>query len=115
VDGNLANPEPFDSRTLTATRNGHADRRVVVPMIVEFDHIRCKVSEWNVSGFTLETPFTGSKLGDVRSAHVLLRISYVDIGFDIPCQVIRETEVGAAEFKFLGAFTEQAALLYRVA
>ena len=84
-------------------------------MIVEFDQIRCKASEWDVSGFMLETPLPGSRLGDVASAHVVLRISDVDIGLDIPCQVVRETEVGAAEFKFLGAFTEQAAVLYRVA
>src|SRR5437868_5625707 len=115
MDGNLANPESDDSRTLTAASNDHADPRVAVPMIVEFDHIRCKVGEWDLSGFTLETPFPGPRLDDVRSAQLVLRISDLDIGFDIRCQVTRETEVGAGEFKFLGAFTEQAALLYRVA
>ena len=104
-----------DSGTLTKASNRHADPLVAVPMIVEFDQVRCKVSEWDVSGFMLETPLPGSKLGDVASAHVVLRVSDVDIGLDIPCQVVRETEVGAAEFKFLGAFTEQAAVLYRVA
>ena len=84
-------------------------------MIVEFDNSRCKVSDWNVAGFTLDMPFPGPKLGDVRSAHVSLRIGDVDVGFDIPCQVERETELGAIEFNFLGAFTGQAALLYRVA
>ena len=80
-------------------------------MIVELDHFRSKASAWSVSGFSLETAVPGLNLGDVRSAHVLLRISDVDLGFDIPCQVTGESEIGAAEFEFLGAFTEPAALL----
>jgi multidrug resistance efflux pump len=115
VDGSLANPKPNDSRTLTMVSSGHADPRVSVPMVVEIDRIRCEVSEWSVSSFVLGTPLSGLSVGDVRSAHVVLRISDVDLGFDIPCQVTREAGGGAVEFKFLGAFTEQAALLYRVA
>ena len=88
---------------------------MAVPMIVELDGSRCEVSEWNVGGFAPETPLPGPRLKEVRTAHVILRIGDVEVGFDIPCQVTRETELGAAEFKFLGAFTEQAALLYRVA
>jgi len=95
--------------------SGHSDPRVAVPMIVEIDNTRSNVSEWNTSGFALEKPLLGAKLEDVRSAHVVLRINDVDIGFDIPCQVAKETELGAVDFKFLGAFTQQAALLYRVA
>ena len=96
-------------------RSDHSDPRVAVPMIVEIDNTRSHVSEWNVSGFALENPLPGLKVEEVRTAHVVLRVNDVDIGFDIPCQVAMETELGAAEFKFLGAFTEQAALLYRVA
>jgi len=90
------------------------DLRVDVPMIVEIDNVRRSVSEWNVSGFALDKPLPGVNSGDVRTAHVGLRISDLDIGFDIPCQVTRETQMGAVDFKFLGAFTEQAALLYRI-
>ena len=57
-----------DSGTLTKASNRHADPLLAVPMIVEFDHIRCKASDWSVSGFRLETPLPGPKLGDVRSA-----------------------------------------------
>lgn len=114
---NLADPKFYNKKTeqVKFADSGHSDPRVTVPMIVEFDSNRCKVSDWNIAGFTLDTPLPGPTLGDVRSAHVVLRISDVDVGFDIPCQVGRDTELGAVEFKFLGAFTEQAALLYRVA
>src|SRR5260370_30323316 len=33
---------------------------------------------------------------------------------DIPSRVTRWTQMGAVDFKFLGRFTEQAALLYRI-
>jgi multidrug resistance efflux pump len=84
-------------------------------MIVELEHYRSKASAWSVNGFSLEAAVPGLNLGDVRSAHVALRISDVDLGFDIPCQVTWASEIGATEFKFLGAFTEPAALLHRIA
>ena len=115
VDGNLADLKSDVSRALTTAGDAHADPRVGVPMIVELDHFRSTASAWSVSGFSLETAVPGLSIGDVRSAHVVLRISDVDLGFDIPCQVTRESEIGAAEFKFLGAFTEPAALLHRIA
>jgi hypothetical protein len=117
MDGNLAKPTPHENRIeeSSGARNNHAEPQVAVPMIVELDGTRCEVSEWNVGGFAPETPLPGPRLKEVRTAHVILRIGDVEVGFDIPCQVTRETELGAAEFKFLGAFTEQAALLYRVA
>jgi multidrug resistance efflux pump len=115
VDGNLADPTPDHSRLLTTSSTSHTDPRVGVPMIVELEHFRSKASAWSVSGFSLETAVPGLKLGDVRSAHVALRISDVDLGFDIPCQVTRASEIGATEFNFLGAFTEPAALLHRIA
>jgi len=117
VDGNLARPEPHDYRTASSARasNDHTEPRVAIPMVVELDGTRCDVGAWSVSGFTLETPLPGPRLKDVKTGHVLLRIGDVEVGFDIPCQVTQEAELGAAEFAFLGAFTEQAALLYRVA
>lgn len=94
---------------------GHRpDLRVAVPMIVEIGNVRRSASEWNVSGFALDKPLPGLNSGDVRTARVVLRINDLDVGFDIPCQVMRETEMGSVDFKFLGAFTEQAALLYRI-
>jgi biotin carboxyl carrier protein len=117
VDGNLAQCQPQNNRTDQPAGAGkhHTEPQVAVPMIVELDGTRCEVSAWNVAGFAPETPLPGPRLKEVRTAHVMLRIGDVEVGFDIPCQVTRETELGAAEFKFLGAFTEQAALLYRVA
>ena len=117
MDGNLARPEPHDYRTTPSARasNNHTEPRVGIPMVVELDGTRCDVGAWSVSGFTLEIPLPGPRLKDVKTAHVLLRIGDVEVGFDIPCQVTQEAELGAAEFAFLGAFTEQAALLYRVA
>jgi len=117
VDGNLAKPEPYGNRTAqpAGASNTHTEPEVSIPMIVELDGICCEVSAWNVSGFTLKTPLPGLRLKDVRSAHVLLRVGDVEVGFDIPCQITRESELGAVEFLFLGAFTEQAALLHRVA
>ena len=88
--------------------------RVDVPMSVEIDNARHSVNEWTVSGFALDKPLPGLNSGDVRTARVVLRINDIDVGFDLPCQVTRETEMGAIDFKFLGAFTEQAALLYRI-
>jgi multidrug resistance efflux pump len=88
--------------------------RVSVPMMVEIGNIRRSARDWNVSGFALDKPLPGLKLDDVRTARVVLRVNDLDIGFDIPCQVTRETEKGAIGFQFLGAFTEQAALLYRI-
>ena len=116
MDGNLT-PKPQVDRTdqSAGAGNHHTEPQAAVPMIVELDGIRCEVSAWDVGGFTPETPLLGPRLKDVRTAHVMLRIGDVEVGFDIPCQVTRETELGAAEFKFLGAFTEQAALLYRIA
>ncbi len=90
------------------------DLRVAVPMLVEIGNVQRNVSEWDVSGFALDKPLPGLNSGAVRTAHVGLRISDLDIGFDIPCQVTRATEMGAVDFKFLGAFTEKAALLYRI-
>ncbi len=101
-------------REQLALVGNHPDLRVAVPMIVEIGNTRCSVSEWNVSGFAVDKPLPGLNSGNVRTAHVALRISDLDIGFDIPCQVTRATEMGAVDFKFLGAFTEQAALLYRI-
>jgi hypothetical protein len=115
VDGNSADLKSDVSRALTTASDAHADPRVGVPMIVELEHFRSTASAWSVSGFSLETAVPGLSMGDVRSARVVLRISDVDLGFDIPCQVTRESEIGAAEFKFLGAFTEPAALLHRIA
>jgi hypothetical protein len=54
------------------------DLLVAVPMIVEIDNVQCNVSEWDVSGFALDKPLSGLNSGDVRTAHVVLRIS--DIG-----------------------------------
>jgi len=88
--------------------------RVAVPMIVEIGNMRRNVSEWDVSGFALDRPLPGLGSGDVRTARVVLQINDIDVGFDLPCQVTRETELGAVDFKFLGAFTGQAALLYRI-
>jgi multidrug resistance efflux pump len=90
------------------------DLCVDVPMIVEIDNTRHNASEWNVSGFALDEPLPGLNSGDVRTGRVVLQINDIDVGFDLPCQVTRETEMGAVDFKFLGAFTEQAALLYRI-
>ena len=117
MDGNLAQCQPLNNRTdqPAGAGNHHMELQVAVPMIVELDGTRCEVSAWSVAGFAPKTPLPGPRLQEVRTAHVMLRIGDVEVGFDIPCQVTRETELGAAEFKFLGAFTEQAALLYRVA
>src|SRR5260370_33605651 len=101
-------------REQLALLGNHPDPRLAVPMILEIGNTRCSVSEWNVSGFAVDKPLPGLNSGNVRTAHVALRISDLDIGFDIPCQVTRATEMGAVDFKFLGAFTEQAALLYRI-
>ena len=84
-------------------------------MIVEIDDTRHRASEWKVSGFTLDKPLPGLSPGDVRTAHIGLRISDLDIAFDIPCQVVRTIQMGAVDFQFLGAFTAQAALLHRIA
>src|SRR6516165_5030751 len=88
---------------------------VDVPMIVEIDDTRHRASEWKVSGFTLDKPLPALSPGDVRTAHIGLRISDLDIAFDIPCQVVRTIQMGAVDFQFLGAFTAQAALLHRIA
>ena len=88
--------------------------RVDVPMIVEIDNTCHSASEWTVSGFALDKPLPGLNSGDVRTARVVLQVNDIDVGFELPCQVTRETETGAVDFKFLGAFTEQAALLYRI-
>ena len=85
-----------------------------VPMLVEIDNARQSASEWTVSGFTLDKPLPGMDSGEVRNARIALRITDIEISFDLPCQVTRATEMGAVDFKFLGAFTEQAALLYRI-
>ena len=94
-----------------ALANGRPHPRLNVPMLVEIENSRQNVSEWSVSGFALEKPVPGLNSGDVRNARIGLRITDIDVSFDLPCQVTRATEIGAADFKFLGAFTEQAALL----
>jgi len=74
--------------------------RVSVPMMVEIGNIRRRASDWSVSGFALDKPLPGLKLDDVRTARVVLRVNDLDIGFDIPCQVTRETKRELSVFNF---------------
>lgn len=104
----------IDGREQLTLANDRPHPRVDVPMLVEIDNAHRSASEWTVSGFVLDKPLPGLNSGDVRTARIVLRITEMDVSFDLPCQVTRETEMGAVDFKFLGAFTEQAALLYRI-